>query len=596
MSSPRERLIDDERVQPAATIRDRILDSVVDGIRVVREEQITSSGADIYKYGLLYHDVDSIEKVVGVYSGNNIVFTPSTQYSLGALGGVDENTLIFVSGNTPDNETSFWVDYNYQSEQVSGITNKHTGSVLWVLADAWARMIVETQQNFAWYANQTNIETASGDYLDDLAKLVGATRQAAAVSYGVVHIVNNAGESLTISSGALVATPARANASAIQIKVTSEHILADTASGSYAVETTTTGELGIGKYQITDIISGFSVTEGVNVSNPQPIGGGQNEETDTKFRERIKLQWDSAGESNRGTIYAIKTAIANTDGVEAVGVYDRWKCAKQGITDLNPPILYNGIVHAYIQFTAMDDVFNSPIKIQEMVESHATKTTIRQAVENVRAAGCTVLLMDTRDVFVDVVATASAATGYATGDVQTAIENTLTSFINVDKTKAQNLYLSELESEIYDMDSVMENSLIITMYKAVPLYRVGYDFDYEMWNLGQDEATITNVVPYDTVTGTTTSSQVKFTFTAKDDEEVSISPQDICTVVSGADKWSINPFETLSGTDITDIVSLTHIGMTSGDKFEFRTRNQKDSITTKTEENLWTGILNISVS
>jgi len=596
MTTPRERLIDDDRISSRDDIRERLLDGIVDGKHYIREESITSVGDEGYKYGFAYQDVDEIIRVVGTYSGNNIEFVSGTDYYLGAVGTDDENTLIFYSGKQPDSGSTMFLDYIFQTDVVAGLTNRGEGGVLWTITDTIAGELAQGQSNIGYLANQLDIDTASGSYLDTLAKLVGVTRSGAVASSGVITVTNSSGGTLTITSGAQISTKSRGTQDAITLNITAEHILTDGNSDDYSIVTAIAGDVGIGKNMITEIISGFTTTSDVVIINSQPVGGGSNEETDTKLRDRIKTKFDIAGESNRATLESLRSALLNVSGVDYCQVFDRWKCAHEQIFDLNPAIVYCGFAHCYIMMEALDSNYGTPIKVQEMLENNSTKAALRSALDNVRAAGCIPYLLDIRDVLVDVELSCTAKTGYATGDIKTDIEDALEEYVNTVLLVGDDVYASALQTIIYNLEGVQENSLTLTMYEAIPMYRSGDSLDYDMWFLGTDKTTKVWVTPYDVNAGSTTSSEATFTFDYRD-SSWSEGVDGQCVVASGTEQWALTTLSgALSGTTLRDIASVVASGVTAGDKFEFRARKEGIHIIVGSTYKPWKGIFNVTVS
>lgn len=594
MTTPRERLILDGRVPTAATIRDRILNRIVDGVATIKEEQITALTSSTLKYGFLHSNVQTIDKITGTQNGYDIVFEEGTDYELGT--GVDADTIVFYSSKTPDEGTSFWVDYTYQDTIVSGITKKEVGGVTWIFMDTVGQIIAEMYGNFAYFANQTFVDTATDTYLDFLASLVGVTRQTATKSVGVVTVTNNSGSSLTINSGAMVSTVPKSGSPAVNVVFAAGHVLGNGSSANYDVEAESAGNIGIGKNKITRIVSGFSVTNGVTIANSDPVGGGSEEETDEELRIRIKISFDYAGESNRATRDAIRSSLLDVAGVETCYVYDRWYCVVNSINDISPEIKCNGMAFCFIMLESRDDIYGSPIKVQQMTEANPTKAALRTAAETARAAGCAALLLDIQDVLIDIELTCEAKSGYVAGDVKTEIETAIETYLNETKEIGDDIYKSEITSLIYALDGVKENSITCNIYEAIPMARVGHTFNVPMWSAGTTKAAPLYITVYDCATGTTTSSTVTFTFTYRD-ENWDIQTDGAAQVTTGTSQWTlIDPTTPATTSDTRAVESISATGTTDGDKYEFRTRRTSDWIRIGAMEKVWKGILNIIVT
>lgn len=157
------------------------------------------------------------------------------------------------------------------------------------------------------------VSTASGTALDRLANNVGLTRKVAMPATGQITITTSgeyllqAGEQFETDGG-------------IIYELIGDTLTSKQSDGSYQavgdVQCGDTGSLGNVAAGTVTIVSNPDDNV-ISVSNPAPMGGGQDDETDEDFRKRIIAESKS---TESATVNGLETALLNLSGVRQVKV------------------------------------------------------------------------------------------------------------------------------------------------------------------------------------------------------------------------------------------------------------------------------------
>jgi len=196
----------------ADEILGELLEQIVLGIVPMYNEEYTfSSGTDTYTLLCGSPDITdgrliSIGRVWGTKDGSYFEFAQNTDFD------VDLSTNEITFTTSPDDDTTFAVTYRYDQQIVSNITDISTGSVTRVLMQSAARQFGAAWRSLELVKASAYIDTAVGDDLNELVKLVGIERTSATPSSGYVSFyrTNTSGET-SISSGAQVGAPTTAS-------------------------------------------------------------------------------------------------------------------------------------------------------------------------------------------------------------------------------------------------------------------------------------------------------------------------------------------------------------------------------------------------
>lgn len=199
--------------------------------------------------------------------------------------------------------------------------------------------IYNAQVNFEWLKNQMFADTASGEYLDFLAKQRGLERKKALKAQGeiIFSIPQAVDHNIIIPLGTVAATD---DSSPVRFCTTEEgEISAGNTLVSLYAEAVDAGRSGnVKKDKVT---VGVSVpTEIETVRNPVAFTGGEDEETDSELRERIRKTFTNQSNGTNKAYYeklaltvegiAKASAVARVRGSGTVNLY---VCASDGDAD-----------------------------------------------------------------------------------------------------------------------------------------------------------------------------------------------------------------------------------------------------------------------
>ena len=177
--------------------------------------------------------------------------------------------------------------------------------------------IYNAQVNFEWLKNQMFAETASGEYLDYIAIQRGLTRKNAVKAQGEItfYISEAIDYDIIIPAGTVVAT---ADSEPLRFcTIEDEEITAGNTLVSVYAEAEVAGSAGniaIGKAVVPVSVP----AEIESVSNRDAYVGGEDEETDSELRERIRNTFTN---QSNGTNKAYYEQLAlSIDGISKAGV------------------------------------------------------------------------------------------------------------------------------------------------------------------------------------------------------------------------------------------------------------------------------------
>ena len=189
----------------ASEILGEILEHIVTGVVKVDYEQYTYNvGTDTYALLCGSPDISTgllveINRIWGIIDGSFYEFIENVDFSV----DTDNNEITFT--NTPDDTTDFFVNYRYNQQFTSSITDVSDGSVTRVLMTSVSRQFASMWKSLELLQAAAWIDTALGDDLDEVLKLVGVERNEATVASGYItyYRETTAGQTL-IPAGSLV--------------------------------------------------------------------------------------------------------------------------------------------------------------------------------------------------------------------------------------------------------------------------------------------------------------------------------------------------------------------------------------------------------
>jgi len=192
----------------ADEILGELMEQVVVGIVSVYNEEYTfSSSTDTYELLCGSPDITdgvlvNVDRVWGIKGGSYYEFSLTTEFT------VDLTTNEITFTTDPDDNTTFAVTYRYDQRSTSGITDVSVGSLTLTLLQASARQFAAAWRSLELVKASAYIDTALGDDLNELVKLVGIERNPASVASGYVSFYRTStGSEGTVDSGVQVAAP-----------------------------------------------------------------------------------------------------------------------------------------------------------------------------------------------------------------------------------------------------------------------------------------------------------------------------------------------------------------------------------------------------
>ena len=445
-------------------IRDQILSHITKGI--VNEKHVYESSRS--KYKLSYSPVRKIVKVEGLFNGDRHVFRGDLDYRLS-----EDMVEWLPGGDKPDDMSPFYV--NYMVGKASEITDINPGSVIRTIVESISREIdyLYLQLNQVYLSGF--IDTASGSALDLVVSILGVERKPAEPASGKVTFGRNSdpGE-VNVTSEAhmfdgkmryplknhpvkkIVKVEGNADGNLKVFQEDVDYILSDdnlvwlekgvkpdpntvfyidyiayerieipagVKISTYArrpedIKTYVTTEsrflkkVSTGKWEADVPVKALApgrvgnVYAGAITVMPQPLVGveyvinrqdilnGADEETDDELRHRAKKALEVAG---KATLISLDSAVRGVEGVSSVRIEDM----PEGVPGL--------------------------VKI--IVDGGDTET-IKNVIEDVRAAGIKVEFLRPKPVYIDVSLTLVIYRGYDSSRIVSNVESKIRSYVS----------------------------------------------------------------------------------------------------------------------------------------------------------------------
>lgn len=202
--------------------------------------------------------------------------------------------------------------------------------------------------------NSAFIDSAIGDELSELIKILGIEREPAIASVGRVKFYREtpAQQNYQIPMGTIVETMPDSNGFTIQFETLEDITLLQDSDHAYAdVRCLEPGE--VGNVPIGKIIVINTPPNGIEeVINDEPIVGGREEEEDEALRERAKNLLNTVG---LGTVDAIRSALNSISGVRSASVVDM----ARGINTVDALVLGDITPLPQSKIDEIKDVMNS---------------------------------------------------------------------------------------------------------------------------------------------------------------------------------------------------------------------------------------------
>lgn len=297
--------------------------------------------------------------------------------------------------------------------------------------------IYNAQVNFEWLKNQMFADTASGEYLDYIAKQRGLERKKALKAQGEIlfSISQAVDHNIIIPIGTVVATD---DSSPIRFCTTEEgEISAGNTLVSLYAEAVNPGKSGNVKKNRATV--GVSVpTEIETVKNPVDFSGGEDEETDNELRERIRSTFINQPNGTNKAYY--ENLALTVEGIAKASAVAKVRGA--------------GTVNLYVCSSSGSAASSAIAKLQTIVNKE-------------RELNVDVKVYNAVSVSYDIAVTVTAKNGYSESEVKQACKTAFEKYINSIPIGGK-FYLSELGKalleteciENYEYDTGMQNKTL----------------------------------------------------------------------------------------------------------------------------------------
>ena len=187
-----------DELREVEDIKTQIFEQIVDGYKLVSEEVIVYFTGTVY-YDLLFDNITITRKlkdilnVRGIKDGIEYIFVNGTDYEPYDSDGDGYYDQISwgLGGNTPDDETVFYIDYRYIWKNAT-VTDTTPGSVLDVFVDAMSRQLRKMDLKLNRVAMNSFIDSAAGRQLDQLGRLVAINRNESTRTTGYITLSRSA--------------------------------------------------------------------------------------------------------------------------------------------------------------------------------------------------------------------------------------------------------------------------------------------------------------------------------------------------------------------------------------------------------------------
>ena len=190
------------------------------------------------------------------------------------------------------------------------------------IIDSTTASIMNKDNEVLFLANQFNLETADGIFLDALASIYFLQRQPATSTIVECECIGLQG--VIIPAGAVIQTTDN-----LQLICLEGGEIAATGKISLLFALNKTGAINVAAHSANIIVTQIPGWDSVDNQNAGVIG--RNTETRVEFLNRIK---NSVAINSQGTVDALESAIANIRGVVAVTVLENDTDSTQTISDV----------------------------------------------------------------------------------------------------------------------------------------------------------------------------------------------------------------------------------------------------------------------
>jgi hypothetical protein len=299
------------------------------GLSVYYEKSIYNN--TVATYQLAFSPAMTIIELTGEVEGETYNFLEGTDFELDGL----TNSIRWLSlGLQPDHLSDFYISYTFfpsLETLMMGVfdrikatrpdLNTNIGSAAYTFIASLMSPLEDLWVYLLQFQEQAYVDTAAGAYLDAIAILLGAVRDAPTKAFGEVTFTSDtaAPANIQIPMGTNLSTRISSSKLA-QYYQTSETVILLQGNTTVDAEIEAMQEGEIGNAGANTITTMVNVLAGISsVTNVEPISGGFNLESDTSFRFRIQEQLAMLG---KGTHQAVKLICESIDGIKEAVVQD----------------------------------------------------------------------------------------------------------------------------------------------------------------------------------------------------------------------------------------------------------------------------------
>lgn len=188
-------------------------------------------------------------------------------------------------------------------------------TVIGQLVSALSQVLVAHQEGIDGVYQSLHLDGAQGVNLDRLVQLIGLTRNAATATTVTVQVTNNGAIAAVLPAGTVI----QHTATGALFSTVAASLIAIGGTNSIDLRANATGPLDITAGSAWTFVTSFVGVAGCTIANAVGGTSGTAQESDADLRLRVLY---SAHLPGKGTVQAIKAAIADLDGVIYANVYE----------------------------------------------------------------------------------------------------------------------------------------------------------------------------------------------------------------------------------------------------------------------------------
>lgn len=219
-----------------------------------------------------------------------------------------------------------------QSEFGTTIQATNGQTVIGQLVSALSQILVQHQEGIDGVYQSLHLDGAQGVNLDRLVQLLGLTRNAATASTCTITVANTGPALCTVPTGAVFQHTQTGTLWSVDVGGT----VPVAGAASFASRSIELQPIAIPALSAWTWVTSFVGSNFTAISNAAPSELGTYQETDASLRLRVLQSAHTAG---KGTVQAIRGAIADLDGVTSCTVFENVSNAPGITSPVSIPLL-----------------------------------------------------------------------------------------------------------------------------------------------------------------------------------------------------------------------------------------------------------------